>query len=153
MSSIAELYPLVMCVATKVPSKVTSILDCGCGRGRWGRFARTDVNQDAYVIGADVFLPNLLFCKDYGAYDDLVLTDARNLPFRSDSFNMILACEIIEHLSKEDGDLLLEDLERIANGRIIISTPNIDFAQDALYGNIHEIHKTRWRVQDFRKRG
>ena len=51
MSSIAELYPLVMCIATKTPSKVTSALDCGCGRGRWGSFVRTDVNQDSYVVG------------------------------------------------------------------------------------------------------
>ena len=153
MSSIAELYPLVMCIATKMPSKVTNALDCGCGRGRWGSFVRTDVNQDSYVVGVDIFLPNLFFCKKYGAYDDLVLADARSLPFNNDSFNMILACEIIEHLSKEDGCGLLKDLERIANGRIIISTPNIDLSQGAIYGNIHEIHKTRWRVGDFRKSG
>ena len=111
------------------------------------------MNQDAYVVGADVFLPNLFFCKNYGAYDDLVFADVRYLPFSSDSFDLILACEIIEHLSKEDGYVLLEDLERIASGRIIISTPNVDIPQDAINGNIHEIHKTRWTVGDFRKRG
>lgn len=153
MSSIAELYPLVMCIATKTPSKVTSALDCRCGRSRWGAFVRTDVNQDSYVVGLDIFLPNLFLCKKYGAYDDLVLADVRSLPFNNDSFNIILACEIIEHLSKEDAHGLLKDLERIANGRIIISTPNINFSQGEIYGNIHEIHKTRWSVGDFRRSG
>jgi SAM-dependent methyltransferase len=142
-----------MCIATKVPSKVTNVLDCGCGRGRWGSFVRTDVNQDSYIVGVDIFPPNLFFCKTYGAYDDLVLADAGSLPFNNESFNMILACEIIEHLSKEDGWVLVKDLERISSGRIIISTPNFDLSQGALCGNIHEIHKTRWSVGDFRKSG
>lgn len=153
MSSMVELYPLIHSVAWKAPRNMMNALDCGCGRGRWGSFIRLDVKNDVYLVGLDIFLPNLLFCKKYGAYDDLVLADARDLPFKMEAFSMTIACEIIEHLAKEEGISFLKDLERVANGRIIISTPNIQLPQGAIYGNVYEIHRTRWSVGDFRKRG
>ena len=50
--------------------------------------------------------------------------DAQNIPFKDDSFDSIIAGELIEHLP--DPDKFLRECRRIlrSNGIVIISTPN-----------------------------
>jgi len=104
------------------------ILDCGCGYGVWGFFIRViDENTkitNIYSVGVDVDPEALGFCRKHRIYTDVVLADVRYLPFRARSFDVIIACEIIEHLLKNEGHLFLRECERLASGYIIITTPN-----------------------------
>jgi hypothetical protein len=113
--------------------------------------------KNAYLVGLDIFLPNLKYCKKYGAYDDLILADASKLPFKNNGLELILACEIIEHMNKEDGEDFLDELERACSGRIIVTTPNVYFDNPIEYENHQknkwETHHSKWNVKDFRKRG
>jgi predicted SAM-dependent methyltransferase len=50
-----------------------------------------------------------------------------NLPFSDNSFDTVVASEIIEHVNYNDGKMLLKEAKRILKpqGKLIISTPNL----------------------------
>ena len=78
-------------------------------------------NRAAYSVGCDVWLPAVSKAK--GVYDDVVMCDARFLPFRSRSFDTVFAIEVVEHLFLNDAVELVHEMERIARYSIIITTP------------------------------
>lgn len=106
-----------------------SVLDVGCGMGKWGFLMRLpDVHwwggkNPEFIVGVDVFLPYLRFCKEHKIYDEIVLCDARKLPFKPMSFYTVLSAEILEHIPKSDGYAFIANLEKIAKKLIIITTP------------------------------
>lgn len=158
MSSKTQLIPLVTgCIPQR---DVHSALDCGCGFGKWAGIMRTHLPwmANAYIVGLDIFRGSLKFCKKYGAYDDLVLGDIKHLPFIDNSIDVIVACEVIEHIEKEAGFEFLVELERISDGRVLVSTPNGSWPENpVMYKdgsvNLYEQHRSAWNVSDFSRRG
>lgn len=130
--------------------KRKSFLDVGCGFGCWGHKIRA-YSDPSYLVGIDVWKPYLLKIKHKKIYDDLILADALHLPFKEKSINIILACEIIEHLPKFKGKIFLNTLEKISTDKIILSTPNFRYLQDEVRGNPFEKHISFWRYSDFPK--
>jgi len=60
------------------------------------------------------------------------LCDVRKLPFKQKSFDTVLCMEVIEHLEKEEAIRLIEDMEKIARKKIIITTP-VGFWEDYVH--------------------
>ena len=56
----------------------------------------------------------------------MICGDIRNLTdyFKRGQFDACIAIDVIEHLPKEEGLKLMEDMESIAKRKIIIFTPN-----------------------------
>jgi len=73
------------------------------------------------VVRTDLYPKYLGFVKYYRVYDDLVLYDARHLPFRCNVFGTVLLLEVIEHMVKNEGVKSLEEAKRV--GRAI---PNME---------------------------
>ncbi len=96
------------------------ILDIGCGRIS----SLTGVEKGAYRVGLDNYKPYILKIKESSTHNAYVLGDARALPFKSNSFDCAVATEILEHLTKQDGLRMIEDIERVVKKRIIMTTPN-----------------------------
>ena len=151
MSHLYELHRFVM---NEIPRlRGNKVLDVGCGHGIWGFLMRSERSgQDSHIVGVDLFKPYLEHCKKYRIYDDLVLCHASKLPFRKKSFDLILACELIEHLSKHDGCQLLHDIEIIGT-RIILSSPNGFKEQKAIGMPCTEAHLSEWKPVEFTRRG
>lgn len=59
----------------------------------------------------------------------------------------------IEHLERNDGEKLLDEVENWANKVVIFETPNGFVHQGPIDGNQHQIHLSGWTPSDFRKRG
>ena len=98
------------------------ILDVGGGWGEPMRFL-SKKHEFQRKVNVDVFIPHLKESKKKGTYDEHVLCDARHLPFKKKSFDIVLCLETIEHLEKEDGIKLLSDFEEIARRQVVLSTP------------------------------
>lgn len=99
-----------------------SVLDVGCGRNS---VLRRVVTKDAvYKVGIDIYEPYVNQAIESGVYDEVLLGDARRLPFGAKSFDCVVAVEVLEHLHKEDGLIMIEEMERVARRKIIMSTPN-----------------------------
>jgi hypothetical protein len=83
-------------------------------------------------------------------YDDLILADARYLPFRSRSVDTVLAFDLIEHLNKNKGKSLIKSLETIACRQVIILTPVGFLSQWCSESNPYQAHRSGWSPRDFK---
>ena len=60
--------------------------------------------------------------------------------------------EVIEHLEKEEAIRLIEDMEKIARKKIIITTP-VGFLENyEADGNLYQTHKSGFYPEDFKSR-
>jgi ubiquinone/menaquinone biosynthesis C-methylase UbiE len=146
MSSSYLLDPFVI---TILAEEGQSYLDIGCGKGKWGYLIKTSHKPPSYIIGGDIDLNNLRYTKEHKIYDDVVLLDGSHLPFRNNSFDIVLAIEVIEHVEKMDGERLLDEVERLSTKKVIVSTPLLG----ARYWYSERHHISKWTVSDLRKRG
>jgi uncharacterized UPF0146 family protein len=55
------------------------------------------------------------------------VADIRDLPFQNNKFDVVLACEILEHIPFEDVAKALSELKRITKKKVIISIPYSSF--------------------------
>lgn len=125
------------------------ILDVGCGKSSPVRFI-----HNARVVGLDGFAPAIKEAQTLGTHDEYFVGDVRNLRqlFPAKSFDASVSLDVIEHLPKEDGWRLLDDMEKISGRAVIIFTPNGFIPQHSKDGDLQE-HLSGWTVQDFQQRG
>jgi len=102
------------------------ILEVACGRGG---FVRELAQAGAHVTGCDfssaavrVAAGKLRAAGQLCA--GVVQGDAQKLPFASESFDMVISCETIEHLP--DAQAGLREMHRVTRprGRLLLTTPN-----------------------------
>ena len=109
-----------------IANKSGLLLDLGCGSGR--NFIQTD----AAVIGADFSYNMLRFArknaKERGLDVHLAVSDAIALPFKDDSFDAILAFNLLPSVKFNMHKKVLEEIKRVSkNGSaIFISAWNKD---------------------------
>jgi ubiquinone/menaquinone biosynthesis C-methylase UbiE len=139
----------------EIPKDVESLIDVGCGRGIVGAMTRI-YRTPKRLVGVDIFQDYIDFCKKYNIYDELHRLDLRRtpLPFQDNEFTVATCVETIEHLPKNHGEKLLDELHRIAE-TIIVSTPSVYFRQPKSHvkNNPFQAHISKWTVEDFKKRG
>lgn len=146
-------HPALPSILEQIPTGMQSLLDVGCGRGIIGALSRI-YREPKRLVGLDVYGPYLEFCQRFSLYDELVQWDLEKLPlpFGAEEFEVATCIEVIEHLHREHGERLLDELERVAQ-RVVVTTPNLFFEQAEYDGNLHQRHLSFWRPSDFRRRG
>ena len=135
----------------RVTKNSITILDTGCGQGGPIGFLKKYIPA-SIIIGADSFIPYLKECKQKKLYSDLVQCDFNYLPFRDNAFNTILCLGVIEHFAKNDGLKFLNKIEKIAH-KCVISCGAFNYPQEAIDGNPHQVHRSRWKAYEFKKLG
>ena len=103
------------------------VLEVACGRG--GLIA-TLSKAGAQVTGCDFSMAALraarakLRMADEPREVALAQGDAQRLPFASESFDVVVSCETIEHVP--DVRAALKEMQRVArkNGKLFLTTPN-----------------------------
>ena len=105
-----------MLAAVPTPAR---ILEIGVGEGIVTQHV-IERFPDASVLGLD--LPDDELAEDWAERDlSCVFGDATTLPFPNDSFDLVLAIEVFEHLPDPDG--ALHELARVCSGQLIASVP------------------------------
>ncbi|GAA6621796.1 class I SAM-dependent methyltransferase [Scytonema sp. NUACC26] len=138
-----------------------TVLDVGCGLGRWGNLIQSNyweaqLNKPPLVDGVDAFQANVEYCSLQKCYRT-VWHQVMPSPLE-DKWDTVLACEIIEHIEQEKVESFLNILEKAANKRVIISTPNYPCfreGSETIVGfNDFEAHLSYVSSRDdFRRRG
>ncbi len=109
-------------IKSVVPKNIQNILDVGCGSA-W--CAKIFCNQGVEVVSLDITVKNTSEALKRYPFDNhyAVVADAFNLPFQKQSFDCIIASEIIEHVPQPDK--FIESLFKVLkpNGKLIITTP------------------------------
>ena len=133
----------------------TSILDIGCGFGKYGFLCREAMvcgrTINPKIDAIEAFEENITDVH-YLIYNNVFISGALSKlkELSAKSYDLILAIDILEHFSKEDGRMFLSELNRIGRN-VIISTPKMVLSQSALSGNVYEIHKTQWYPSDLKR--
>ena len=104
-----------------------SILEVACGRGGFvyelsqagARVTGCDFSQEALRVGSEK-----LRRARSGRAASLVQGDVAQLPFASNSFDIVVSCETIEHVP--DVESAAREMFRVARrgGRLLLTTPN-----------------------------
>jgi len=79
------------------------------------------------------------------------------LPCERDSFEVILMIDVIEHLTKDRGFMMLKEAKRVTNKYLFLLTPlwwdpNLDCIKDVnspYYNNDFDKHLSLWETADF----
>ena len=112
----------------------TSILDMGCGTGRFLEFAQNGVDfSEGMLQEAKAKFPN----------HQLKVSDIRNMPFSENSFDAIFSLHVFMHLDLETVQQTIQEAHRILkpNGILIFDFPSktrrelINYQKDGWHGN------------------
>jgi len=144
-----------------------SVLDCGVGFGKWGFLCREYLDIYAgrvfpeewkiRIEGIEIFedyiskLPHLPFI-----YDKIYIEDMRKalpeLLQKKKQFDLIIACDVIEHLPKKDALECIKIMKKLGN-HIILSVPLGDewLNNKVVANNPAEKHQSSWKYVDFVK--
>ena len=129
-----------------------SLLDVGCGEcSPVAHFA----SEVRYRVGVDTHLPSIERSRIAGIHSDYVVANIREIGeiFPARSFDCVTPLEVIEHLSRAEGEKILEQCERIARVKVVVSTPNGFVLQPPTVDNPFQEHISGWTAEEFRGRG
>ena len=146
-----ELFPNYLRAFRKALKGMDTLLDVGCGANSPVQY----LSPKPHVVGLDAFMPSIEKSKAKGIHHEYLNMNFSELEddIEPNSFDCVLANDVIEHLEKEDGIKFIETLEKIAKKRVIIFTPNGFVPQQPFEGNPWQRHLSGWSVEEMRARG
>ncbi len=138
-----------------------SVLDVGCGFGRWGALCREflDVWEgrpyphqwSVRIDGVEGF-PRYITDAHRTFYSNLYLEDVREVLPKLGTYDLVILGDVLEHFEKEEGFRILSQIcEHLSEkGKILVNIPlGPDWPQDDAYGNDLERHRSEWTATDF----
>jgi ubiquinone/menaquinone biosynthesis C-methylase UbiE len=120
-----------------------TLLDVGCGNNspilRFGR-------RPTWSVGVDLYRPWLEESRTKGIHDEYVEANILEIDqrFEPGQFQVVLACDVLEHFAVADGASLLAQMATIASDRVVVLTPNGFVPQGETFGNPFEVHRSGW---------
>jgi len=100
---------------------VRSALEIGSGEGHILTYIH-EVRPDIHLVGSDITLEIVLLGSMQAKTARWCVARAEKLPFRDNSFELTVACEVLEHVV--DPKVVLTELQRLSKGYCIVSVPN-----------------------------
>lgn len=125
-----------------------TVLDLGCGPNSPIQYCNI-----SFSVGVELFEPYLQESKKKHIHDKYINADIGKIEFKTKSFDAVIALDVLEHLTKEEGLSLIKKMEKWSKKKIIIFTPNEYIWQDGYDNNQLQEHKTGWRVKELQKLG
>ena len=121
----------------------TRALDLGCGGGGLSRLAH---ERGAHSVGVDTLDVALHLAHRRAIQDSFMrlsfaqIGEDNRLPFRSHSFDALLAQHVVEHLA--DLDDALREWSRVLKpgGRLALATPNVRYPDPAHFADDDHAH-------------
>ncbi len=102
-------------ISEMIPPSVNEILDLACGNG----LITNRLTDRFNVTGLDWSWPALQYISARR-----ICASAAALPLKSRKFDLILCSELLEHLSEDNFEVTLQEIQRLAARYILISIPN-----------------------------
>jgi len=106
--------------ATLSLGNIGKVLDAGCGEGYiTNKIAK--LNRIPHIEGVDVSYDIIQEAKKYYPFLKFSTGSIYNLAFKENEFDLVLACEVLEHLENYEKAIL--EIKRVSNRYCIISVP------------------------------
>jgi predicted TPR repeat methyltransferase len=128
-----------------------SVLDVGCGSDSPLKYLK----NKSYRVGVDGFSPSIKKSKKQCIHDEYIRMDICKIDkkIKENSYDVVLASDVIEHFSKKEGRILLKKMEKIARRKVVIFTPNGFLAQGRYEDNPWQVHRSGWTPKEMTKMG
>ena len=134
-----------------------SVLDVGVGFGKYGVLCREYLDlwdgREEYsqflrrIDGIEAFADYITPLHQY-VYDNIYTKDISLVVDNLDyCYDLVLLIDVLEHLNKTDGELLLKRM-LVKNKGLLISTPKKVGSQKNAFHNIYETHRSQWTKED-----
>ena len=136
-----------------------SVLDIGIGFGKWGFLCREYLeswNNRVYPKDWEVQIDGIEIWKDYverlpwlkTIYNTIHIGDACDVIDKLQSYDVIIAGDVIEHIDKTRGISLIKKLAEKARQKLILSIPlgSNWMGNKTVAGNPFESHQAIWNV-------
>lgn len=126
-----------------------SVLDLGCGRHSMVPIIPSRI----HTVGVEYFESAFQEARDSGRHDRVIQADITKIEFEEKTFDAVVLLDVLEHLTKEEGNALIEKMDRWAKKKVIIFTPNGFVHQDSYDHNPLMEHKSGWENKEFIQKG
>lgn len=109
------------------PANGARLLDIGCN---WGRWLVAAARKGYRPVGVDINLEAVLaarrVCRTLGVEAEVVVADARFLPFAPGAFDAVYSYSVIQHFSKTDAKKAVGSAARVLadDGHLLVQMPN-----------------------------
>lgn len=110
------------------PKKNEKLLDLGCG---WGTFCFILASQCKQLVGIDFSKKSIDLCNKElkkSNYKNIrfIKADAKKTGLATESFDVIIAADLFEHLYPKDSDKVITECSRVLKkgGKLVIWTPH-----------------------------
>jgi SAM-dependent methyltransferase len=143
--------PIIIDIIKEVKPK--TVLDIAFGFGKYGLLIKEYLRPKPYITGwqsvervdgLEVF-PDYVTDIQRAIYDNVIIANA--LEHEYEPYDLFLLVDCIEHMSKEDGRVLVDKLRKL--GKVLIVTPRRFEVHPPRYGNPLEEHISVWSNDDF----
>ncbi|OGE32347.1 hypothetical protein A3D83_03580 [Candidatus Daviesbacteria bacterium RIFCSPHIGHO2_02_FULL_41_10] len=134
---------------------IKTILDLGCGDGTLMELL--SYGEKWQITGVDIYGKDIETARKRNFYKKLIRGDLlktiKNNRLNS-KYDVIFFSQAIEHVSRNQGERILDEIERLAKKRIIVGTPRgfMEQPHEFLDGNPYQVHKSGWSIEDFTSR-
>jgi ubiquinone/menaquinone biosynthesis C-methylase UbiE len=95
------------------------ILDVGCDGGTISDIFKQD---DVWIVGIDIDVDAIRYASVKRRCYAWVLADAHYLPFKKESFDVVLCIEVLEHCYSPRN--VMEEIERVSRSEVLVLIPN-----------------------------
>ncbi|MFJ5037943.1 class I SAM-dependent methyltransferase [Streptomyces parvulus] len=126
-----------------------TVIDVGAGSGTYARALRGRRPWEGRWTAVEAWEPYVDRFGLTGLYDRVVVADARTLRgpfFRAD---LVIAADVLEHMTRADAVRLLGKIRAHA-AHLVVSVPVLHLDQGAVYGNPYETHVDHWTAEQMR---
>lgn len=125
---------------------LTPILDLGCGEGK---IAKILFDKGVIDIGLDNDPKIVRIARSSKVYKRVVVGDARNLPFKNNSFSTIFSNCVIEHIPEKTR--VLKEVKRVLrkDGVFIFTVPSKNFSEYLFFYNLFKAFGLKWLAKKY----
>lgn len=121
------------------------VIDLGAGTGTYLDLIGKTRKEKWTAV--EIFEPSVVAHKLRDKYDQVVVADMRYVDWSLvGRASLVIAGDVIEHISEGEGIALIERLQAHAEN-IIVSIPLGEYEQGEIGGNIHETHLATYEYE------
>lgn len=144
---VGQIFHSLVATLRKELQGCETVLDLGCGPESPLQYC-----QPKYSVGVEAYAPYIKKSSKQKIHNKYINEEIMKVDFPPHSFDAIILIDVIEHLEKEQGNILLKKMEKWAKKKVIINTPNGFLpAQDST--NHYQTHLSGWDIDEMKKKG
>lgn len=124
-----------------------TVVDIGAGAGTYAKLMRDHhVGHCAgHWTAVEVWQPYLIEYRLDELYDQVIVADARHLNWLTYRADLVIAGDVLEHMTRDDAQTLIRRIQQGATN-LIVSIPVLHLPQGAIHGNPYERHVDHWHA-------